>query len=118
MEWAGDLHAFFQQRGFHFLVSLYGAPFNGYMGVGIAFPITKYKAEQMKLVPPKTPLNPPPSSLNPCIPSSLNPALAIGPAESDPTAMFVVPGFDPPVRARCRTSGGTGRAPRAPTCCR
>eukprot|EP00240_Pyramimonas_obovata_P003883 CAMPEP_0118938880 /NCGR_PEP_ID=MMETSP1169-20130426/27320_1 /TAXON_ID=36882 /ORGANISM="Pyramimonas obovata, Strain CCMP722" /LENGTH=374 /DNA_ID=CAMNT_0006882977 /DNA_START=262 /DNA_END=1386 /DNA_ORIENTATION=+ len=49
MEWAGDLHTFFQQRGFHFLVSLYGTPFNGYMGVGIAFPVSKYRAEKMKL---------------------------------------------------------------------
>ena len=30
-EWAGPLHTFFQQRGYHFLLSLYGQPFNGYM---------------------------------------------------------------------------------------
>jgi hypothetical protein len=49
MEWAGELHTFFQNRGFHFLVHLYGGPFNGYMGVGIAFPTAKYTAEEMKL---------------------------------------------------------------------
>eukprot|EP00930_Biecheleria_cincta_P098284 TRINITY_DN89958_c0_g1_i1.p1 TRINITY_DN89958_c0_g1~~TRINITY_DN89958_c0_g1_i1.p1 ORF type:complete len:491 (+),score=68.58 TRINITY_DN89958_c0_g1_i1:22-1494(+) len=36
--WEGKLQAFFQQRGYTFITSLYGSSFNGYMGVGLAFP--------------------------------------------------------------------------------
>ena len=38
MTWAGPLHAYFAERGYAFIVSLYGKPFNNYMGVGLAVP--------------------------------------------------------------------------------
>ena len=37
-DWAGSLHAHFANNGYHFVTGLYGKKFNGYMGVGIAFP--------------------------------------------------------------------------------
>ncbi len=42
--WAGPLHAFFQQRQYHFVTALYGGPWNGYMGVGLAWPTALYEA--------------------------------------------------------------------------
>lgn len=38
LEWCGPLHAFFAARGYTFMASNYGNAFNGYMGVGLAFP--------------------------------------------------------------------------------
>ena len=37
-DWSGKLHAFFHQRNYTFIDSLYGGSSSGYMGVGIAFP--------------------------------------------------------------------------------
>jgi 2',5'-phosphodiesterase len=37
-QWAGQLHTFFANRGFHVVTGLYGKPFNGYMGVLTAWP--------------------------------------------------------------------------------
>lgn len=37
-----ELHAFFAQRGYHFVTGLYGKKFNGYMGVGIAYPLNDF----------------------------------------------------------------------------
>ena len=42
-EWTGHFHVFFSERGYYLITSLYGNKFNGYMGVGIAFPLIKYK---------------------------------------------------------------------------
>lgn len=42
-KWAGDLHVFFAQRGYHLVCSLYGKPFNGYMGIALAVPLDKYE---------------------------------------------------------------------------
>lgn len=42
-KWAGDLHVFFAQRGYHLVCSLYGKPFNGYMGIALAMPLDKYE---------------------------------------------------------------------------
>lgn len=42
-EWSGDLHAFFAKRGYQFTTGLYGNPFNGYMGVAVAWPQDKYE---------------------------------------------------------------------------
>ncbi|KAL7530532.1 hypothetical protein ACHAXR_004330, partial [Thalassiosira sp. AJA248-18] len=39
---ASALHTFFAQRGYHFVTGLYGRPFNGYMGVGIAYPLKDF----------------------------------------------------------------------------
>jgi 2',5'-phosphodiesterase len=41
-KWAGELHVFFAKRGYHLVSSLYGKPFNGYMGIALAVPIDKY----------------------------------------------------------------------------
>ena len=43
-EWSGKLHAFFQQRNYTFIDSLYGPQVSGYMGVGIAFPNERWRA--------------------------------------------------------------------------
>jgi len=40
---ASALHTFFAQRGYHFVTGLYGRPFNGYMGVGIAYPLKDFE---------------------------------------------------------------------------
>mmetsp|Transcript_2548 Transcript_2548/g.6123 ORF Transcript_2548/g.6123 Transcript_2548/m.6123 type:complete len:362 (+) Transcript_2548:84-1169(+) len=42
MLWCGDLHAFFDTHNYSLVHSLYGPTFNGNMGVGIAYPRTKY----------------------------------------------------------------------------
>jgi 2',5'-phosphodiesterase len=39
-EFAGPIHTFFANRGFHVVSGLYGKPFNGYMGVITAWPNT------------------------------------------------------------------------------
>jgi 2',5'-phosphodiesterase len=43
MSWSGRLHAYFAKRGYAFIVSLYGKPFNNYMGVGLAVPLDAYE---------------------------------------------------------------------------
>lgn len=42
--WVGPLHVFCEKNGYHFVTSLYGSKFSGYMGVGIAFPADEYEA--------------------------------------------------------------------------
>ena len=37
-DWAGSLHTYFAGRGYHMVTGLYGRPFNGYMGVAMAWP--------------------------------------------------------------------------------
>lgn len=41
MDWAGELHTFFAAEGYQFVTALYGRYFNGYMGVGLAWPISE-----------------------------------------------------------------------------
>jgi 2',5'-phosphodiesterase len=41
--WAGVLHSYFAARGYHLVTGLYGGKFNGYMGVAIAVPTSKYE---------------------------------------------------------------------------
>ena len=41
-DWAGPLHAFFAQNGYHLVTGLYGKPFNGYMGVCLAWPTQRF----------------------------------------------------------------------------
>lgn len=41
-DWAGTLHTFFCQKGYHLVTGLYGKPFNGYMGVCLAWPTNKF----------------------------------------------------------------------------
>ena len=47
--WAGPLHAFFQQRRYHFATALYGGAHTGYMGVGLAWPTEIYEAVQVDI---------------------------------------------------------------------
>lgn len=42
-KWAGVLHAYFSERGYHLVTGLYGVKFNGYMGVAVAVPTAKYE---------------------------------------------------------------------------
>ena len=41
--WAGSLHTFFSNRGYHMVTGLYGRPFNGYMGVAMAWPTASFE---------------------------------------------------------------------------
>jgi hypothetical protein len=41
-EWAGRLHSFFAQRGYHFVMDGYSKQPAGYMGVAIAIPTSQY----------------------------------------------------------------------------
>lgn len=41
--WAGQLHAYFNQRGYYLATALYGNRFNGYMGSAMAIPIHRYE---------------------------------------------------------------------------
>lgn len=41
-QWAGVLHPYFADRGYHLVTALYGQKFNGYMGVAIAVPTSKF----------------------------------------------------------------------------
>lgn len=46
-DWAGKLHVFFAARDYQFATSLYGHRFNGYMGVGLAWP-TSLKLKRLQ----------------------------------------------------------------------
>jgi 2',5'-phosphodiesterase len=48
-DWAKELHVFFAERGYHFITALYGRHFNGYMGIGTAYPIQHYKTLQVDI---------------------------------------------------------------------
>lgn len=48
--WAGPLHTLFAAHGYHFVVSLYGGSFNGYMGVGVAVPLDTFDVTDTALV--------------------------------------------------------------------
>jgi endonuclease/exonuclease/phosphatase family metal-dependent hydrolase len=48
--WEGELHAFFLSRGYAFICSGYGNAFNGYMGVGIAFPQRAFALDGCNIV--------------------------------------------------------------------
>jgi 2',5'-phosphodiesterase len=41
--WVGLLHVWLQTRGYVFIATTYGNRFNGYMGVGIAYPLAQYE---------------------------------------------------------------------------
>ena len=45
-EWAGHLHTFFANHGYHVVTGLYGKPFNGYMGVLTAYPTAYFTTIQ------------------------------------------------------------------------
>jgi len=48
-KWAGELHVFFAKRGYHMICSLYGKPFNGYMGIALAVPLDKYDVSKVDI---------------------------------------------------------------------
>ena len=48
-EWAGELHSYFASRGYHLATGLYGRPFNGYMGVALAWPTERFAAESVEV---------------------------------------------------------------------
>lgn len=49
-DWASRLTTFFHSNNYTFIFRLYGQRFNGYMGVGIAFPDNFYTLEECQLV--------------------------------------------------------------------
>jgi 2',5'-phosphodiesterase len=42
-DWAGPLHSFCANNGYHLVTGLYGKKFNGYMGVALAWPADKWR---------------------------------------------------------------------------
>lgn len=44
-----ELHTFFAQRGYQFVTGLYGKKFNGYMGVGIAYPTEHFETVKVDI---------------------------------------------------------------------
>jgi len=70
VQWAGELTPFFESRGYTFVTGNYGQPFNGYMGVSLAWPRARFESEAVDIqrvadvkpwVPP--PASPPPGPL-------------------------------------------------------
>ncbi len=47
---ASALHAFFARKGYHFVTGLYGKKFNGYMGIGIAYPLQHFETISVDIV--------------------------------------------------------------------
>ena len=67
--WEGRLHTFFDERKYSLVTGMYGRRFNGYMGVGIAYPREMYamKACEVDVLAdrekwPLDPRPPPPGS--------------------------------------------------------
>eukprot|EP00577_Skeletonema_sp_RCC1716_P007995 CAMPEP_0113401728 /NCGR_PEP_ID=MMETSP0013_2-20120614/16859_1 /TAXON_ID=2843 ORGANISM="Skeletonema costatum, Strain 1716" /NCGR_SAMPLE_ID=MMETSP0013_2 /ASSEMBLY_ACC=CAM_ASM_000158 /LENGTH=733 /DNA_ID=CAMNT_0000286979 /DNA_START=115 /DNA_END=2319 /DNA_ORIENTATION=- /assembly_acc=CAM_ASM_000158 len=44
-----ELHTFFAQRGYQFVTGLYGKSFNGYMGIGIAYPTEHFETVKVDI---------------------------------------------------------------------
>ena len=49
LEWTGRLHSYFVNRNYYLVTSQYGNKFNGYMGVGIAFPLERYSLQDVNI---------------------------------------------------------------------
>lgn len=49
VQWVGDLTPFFEQKGYTFVTGNYGNPFNGYMGVALAWPTSRFSCEEMAI---------------------------------------------------------------------
>jgi mRNA deadenylase 3'-5' endonuclease subunit Ccr4 len=47
--WACHLHPYFIHHGYHFITGLYGNRYDGYMGVGMAIPLSKYDIEDVDI---------------------------------------------------------------------
>eukprot|EP01038_Epipyxis_sp_PR26KG_P008906 gene8906-12010_t len=41
--WGSALHPLFAANNYHFVTGFYGSKFNGYMGIGVAIPLSKYE---------------------------------------------------------------------------
>eukprot|EP00403_Amphidinium_massartii_P004298 CAMPEP_0178384694 /NCGR_PEP_ID=MMETSP0689_2-20121128/7648_1 /TAXON_ID=160604 /ORGANISM="Amphidinium massartii, Strain CS-259" /LENGTH=438 /DNA_ID=CAMNT_0020004951 /DNA_START=1 /DNA_END=1317 /DNA_ORIENTATION=+ len=50
LRWAGQLHAFFAERGYCAVFAQYGSDFSNYMGVMVAWPTAKYETEEVEIV--------------------------------------------------------------------
>ena len=48
--WAGQLHSFFQKEDYYLISSHYTKQWQGYMGSAIAFPTTRFTAEEVEVV--------------------------------------------------------------------
>eukprot|EP00051_Salpingoeca_urceolata_P020145 m.300112 g.300112 ORF g.300112 m.300112 type:complete len:471 (+) comp19553_c0_seq9:2118-3530(+) len=49
LAWAGELHALCAQQGYHVVSSMYGSPFNGHMGVALAWPTDVYDCQEVSI---------------------------------------------------------------------
>jgi len=45
--WIGELTPFFEEAGYTFVTGSYGSPFNGYMGVSLAWPTARFSSEEV-----------------------------------------------------------------------
>ena len=72
-QWAGDLTTHFESHGYTFVTGLYGRSFNGYMGVALAWPTSRFASEAVDITraadtktwpppPPRAPFPPKPTS--------------------------------------------------------
>lgn len=51
LAWDGPLHAFFCQRNYHYVSSLYASEFTDFMGVALAWPLDGFRCEAVEKVP-------------------------------------------------------------------
>ena len=70
MQWVGELTPYFERAGYTVVNGNYGSPFNGYMGVSMAWPSSRFEAEEVDVQRaadikpwPKRPKPPSPSRL-------------------------------------------------------
>lgn len=70
VQWVGELTQFFESKGYTFVSGNYGAPFNGYMGVSLAWPRARFESVAVDITRasdargwPKPPPSPPPPNL-------------------------------------------------------
>jgi len=42
IRWSGPMHAFFASKGYNLVLTQYGGAFNGFMGVGVAYPTDRF----------------------------------------------------------------------------
>jgi len=50
LDWEGPLHVWFARRGYHVVAARYGKPFNGYMGVLLAWPTATLELVDLDIV--------------------------------------------------------------------
>jgi mRNA deadenylase 3'-5' endonuclease subunit Ccr4 len=47
--WCGALHTYFAQRNYYFVCTLYGSHWSGYMGVGVAVPLSVFRIHDVDI---------------------------------------------------------------------